>query len=218
MATARTETGSLGAGNVSDRAETLVQMVLRDAALRQGTAVRFARGDQWSEMSYAELALATREIAGGLIALGVSPGERVSILCGTRPEWTLADLGSLCAGAAVAPIYHTNSPEECRYILEHADTRVVFCEDAQQLAKVEQVRDSCPALEHVVMLDGSGDGTLSLTELRRRGEQVDSGRVEQIAAGVRPEDTATIVYTSGTTGPPRGCVTTHANLLLTARM
>jgi len=218
MATARTETGSLDARNSSNAAETLVQMVLRGAALSQGTALRFARQDQWTDVSYTELAMASREIACGLIALGLRPGERVSILCGTRPEWTLADLGSLCAGAVVAPIYHTNSPEECRYILEHADSRVVFCEDEQQLAKVEQVRDRCPALEHVVMLDGAGEGTLSLSELRRRGEQVDSAAMERAAAEVRPEDTATIVYTSGTTGPPRGCITTHANLVTTARM
>ena len=218
MATARTETGSLDARNSSNAAETLVQMVLRGAALSQGTALRFARQDQWTDVSYTELAMASREIACGLIALGLRPGERVSILCGTRPEWTLADLGSLCAGAVVAPIYHTNSPEECRYILEHADSRVVFCEDEQQLAKVEQVRDRCPALEHVVMLDGAGEGTLSLSELRRRGEQVDSAAMERTAAEVRPEDTATIVYTSGTTGPPRGCITTHANLVTTARM
>jgi long-chain acyl-CoA synthetase len=157
-------------------------------------------------------------IARGLIALGVRPGERVSILAGTRAEWTLVDLGSLCAGAVVAPIYDSDSPEECRYILEHAGSRLVFCEDAEQLAKIEQVRDRCPQLEHLVTFDGSGPNTIPLGELRSRGSGLDASELDRFAAAVRPEDMATIVYTSGTTGPPKGCITTHANLMRTARM
>ena len=99
----------------------------------------------WRDLSYAELGIAVREIARGLTALGVRPGDRVSILAGTRAEWTLADLGALCAGAVVAPIYHSDSPEECRYVLEHAGSRVVFCEDAEQLAKVAAGARALPA-------------------------------------------------------------------------
>jgi long-chain acyl-CoA synthetase len=169
-------------------------------------------------MSYEEVGVAAREIARGLIALGIRPGDRVSILSGTRPEWTLADLGALCAGAVVAPIYHTNSPEECRYVLDHAGSRVVFCEDAEQAEKVRQVRHLCPALEHVVTFDGSGDDTISLSQLRARAESVDPGAPDAIAARLQPDDPATIIYTSGTTGPPKGCVTTHENCMATAAM
>jgi long-chain acyl-CoA synthetase len=169
-------------------------------------------------MSYEELGVATREIARGLIALGIQPGDRVSILSGTRPEWTLADLGSLCAGAVVAPIYHTNSPEECRYVLDHAGSRVVFCEDAEQAAKVQEIRPLCPGLEHVVTFDGSGEDTISLSQLRARGESVDSGAPDEVAARIQPDDAATIIYTSGTTGPPKGCITTHENCMATAAM
>ena len=193
-------------------------MVLRRAALRDGCALRFWRGGRWHDLSYAELGIAVREIARGLIALGVRPGERVSILSGTRAEWTLADLGALCAGAVVAPIYHSNSPEECRYILEHAGSRAALCEDAGQLAKVTEVRDRCPELEHLVTFDGSGPDAISLSELRRRGRGVRESDLDRIASEVRPEDVATIVYTSGTTGPPKGCITTHANLMRTAQM
>jgi long-chain acyl-CoA synthetase len=193
-------------------------MVRLSAALHEGSALRFWHDGRWDDLSYAELGAAADEIARGLTSLGVRPGERVSILSSTRPEWTLADLGALCAGAVVAPIYHSDSPEECRYILEHADSRLVFCEDAQQLAKVEQLREQCPQLEHIVMFDGSGQGTISLAELRRRGRGVDTTELDRIAAAARPEDTATIVYTSGTTGPPKGCMTTHANVMQTARM
>ena len=92
-----------------------------------------------AEPSLRWLGTAVREIARGLIRPGVRRGERVSILASTRAEWTLADLGTVWAGAIVAPIYDSNSPEECRYILEHAGSHAVFCEGAQQLAKVAQV-------------------------------------------------------------------------------
>ena len=141
-------------------------------------------------MTYAQLGEAVRGIARGLIALGVEPGDRVSILSGTRAEWTLADLGSLCAGAVVAPIYHTNSPGECRYVLEHAGSRVVFCEDAEQVAKVAEVRAECPELEHVVVFEGSAEGALSLDDLQARGSDVEPARLEAVAQAVRPEDTA----------------------------
>jgi long-chain acyl-CoA synthetase len=184
----------------------------------QLVALRYAHGGAWTAMTYEELGDAVRGIARGLIALGVEPGDRVSILCETRPEWTVADLGSLCAGAVVAPIYHTNSPGECRYVLEHAGSRVVFCEDAEQAAKVAEVRGDCPALEHVVVLEGGFEGALTLDELRARGNEVAPAAVDAVAESVRPGDPATIVYTSGTTGPPKGCVTTHENVMATARM
>jgi long-chain acyl-CoA synthetase len=215
MATATT---SLAAERAT-HATTVCRMALDTVRLHsQHVALRFARGGTWTAMTYAELGEAVRGIARGLIALGVEPGDRVSILCGTRAEWTIADLGSLSAGAVVAPIYHTNSPGECRYVLEHAGSRVVFCEDAEQAAKVAEVRAQCPELEHVVMLEGSFEGALTLDELRARGEAVEPEAVDATAHAVQPGDPATIVYTSGTTGPPKGCVTTHENVMATARM
>jgi long-chain acyl-CoA synthetase len=193
-------------------------MARRATAAHEGSALRFARGDSWAETSYAELGVALGEIARGLSGLGIRPGERVSILSGTRPEWTLADLGALCAGAVVAPIYHTNSPEECRYVLDHAESRLVFCENAEQAAKVEGVKHLCPALEHVVTFDGSHSGAISLSRLRALGEGVDAGALDETARQIQPDDMATIVYTSGTTGPPKGCITTHRNCMATVEM
>jgi long-chain acyl-CoA synthetase len=208
-----TESGTTGRAT---GASTVCAMALATTSRDRGAALRFPRAGGWTELSYSDLGEAVREIARGLVALGVERGDRVSILSGTRAEWTLADLGALCAGAVVAPIYHTNSPEECRYVLEHAGSRVVFCEDAGQAAKVAEVRAQCPALEHVVVFDGPVDGALALTELRARAEQVDASRPDEIAREVKSDDPATIVYTSGTTGPPKGCVTTHENLMSTA--
>jgi long-chain acyl-CoA synthetase len=196
-------------------AGTVAGIALSAALRREGDALT-APGRE--PISYAELGRAIREIAGGLAALGVERGDHVAILAGTRPEWTLADLGALSAGATVVPIYQTNSPEECEYILAHAGVRAVFCEDAEQVAKVERVRERCPALEHVIVFDGEVPGTVALADLRAQGAATGDAVVAERLALVGPEDVATIIYTSGTTGPPKGCVVTHASLLATAEM
>ena len=198
-------------------AATVGAMVLRAADRHTGVALRHRDSGGWRAIGYAELGATARELARGLIALGIAPRDHVAILSSTRAEWTLADCGAQCAGATVIPVYHTNSPGECRYVLAHSDTRLVFCEDAEQLAKIEQVRGELPSLEHVVTFDGAG-GTMSLDELRARGAEVDPAAVDRAVASITPEDVATIVYTSGTTGPPKGCLTTHGNCMATVRM
>jgi long-chain acyl-CoA synthetase len=180
--------------------------VLTAAADRPGAALT-APGT--AGVSYPELATAVREIAAGLRRLGVEPGDCVAILAGTRPEWTLCDLGILWAGATVVPIYHTSSPEECAYILRHAAVRAIFCEDEAQLAKLD--RAALPGLADVILITGAAPGAISLAELRAGGELAEP-------AESRPQDVATIIYTSGTTGPPTVCVVTHACLLATVAM
>ncbi|MDQ4129866.1 MAG: long-chain fatty acid--CoA ligase, partial [Actinomycetota bacterium] len=129
----------------------------------------------------------------------------------TRPEWTYADFAALCAGATVVPVYQTSSPEECRHVLEHSMSRVVLCEDAEQVSKVEQVRDHCQMLEHVAIFEGEAEGALTLEALRDRGRDTAEEQLEDRLGAVGPDDVATIIYTSGTTGPPKGCVLTHGN-------
>src|SRR5690349_4183350 len=167
-------------------------------------------------ITYADFGRAIREIAGGLASLGVAQGDPVGILCGTIPEWTLADFGAFCAGAVVVPVYHTNSPEECEYVLAHSGAKVVLLEDAEQAAKIATVRGRLPDLEHVVVLTGSAEGAITLADLRGRGAENGAQLARERTAAVTAEDTATIVYTSGTTGPPKGCVLSHGNLLYTA--
>src|ERR687894_871572 len=116
-------------------------------------AQRFKVGDEWRDVSYSEMGEVVRETALGLIDLGIQPGEKISILAHTRPEWTHACFGILTAGATLVTIYQTNSPEECQYVLEHSDSRAIFVEDGEQLAKVREVEDRCPALEHVIVME-----------------------------------------------------------------
>jgi long-chain acyl-CoA synthetase len=194
-----------------------VASIALDAAERFGSTIALSSPNS-SPVSYAELGLAVREIAGGLASIGIEPGDRVAVLSSTRPEWTLVDYGILAAGATVIPIYHTNSPEECAYVLQHSESRAMICENLDQLRKVEEVRGDCPDLETVVLMEGDARGTIPLAELRAMGRSTDAETVWRRIAGVRPENAATIVYTSGTTGPPKGCVTTHRNLLATTTM
>jgi len=188
------------------------------AAQRYGdrVAVRYKRDGAWHDVAVAEVAAIAQEIALGLVDLGVEPGDRVSILCRTRPEWTYCDFGATGAGTCVVPIYPTNSPEECEWVLSDSGARVVICEDAAQVAKVAAVRARLPALEHVVVIDADGGagGTgsaIALDDLRARGQDGDRSELDRRVAAVQDDDPYTIIYTSGTTGPPKGCVLTHGN-------
>jgi long-chain acyl-CoA synthetase len=196
---------------------TLGEMILDAAERYSGVALQYTRDGRPGYVSYSELGTISSEIARGLISLGIEPGDRVAILALTSADWTLADCGSLCAGAIVTPVYHTNSPEECAYVLGHSDARLIFCENDEQAAKVRQVRERCPALEHVVLFEGSSTDAITLDELRNQGAEVSPEVVQQRLEEVAPDDVATIVYTSGTTGPPKGCMLTHENFLATVR-
>ena len=193
---------------------SLGQMVLEAAERHSGTAIRFPRDGTWHEWSFAELGTAVRELARGLAALGLEPGEKVALLGETRPEWTLADAAILAAGLVVVPVYQTNSPEECRYVVDHSEARAIILEDAGQLAKIEAVRDQLPGLEHVISMEPAGD-TTTVDDLRGRAGEVDEAELVKRLEAVGIDDVATIVYTSGTTGPPKGCMLTHRNVLAT---
>jgi long-chain acyl-CoA synthetase len=196
----------------SVESRTMADMLLGATQQHEGAALKFKRDGDWTEISYAELGEHVKANAKGLLALGIEPGDRVSILGETSPEWTVADLAALCIGAVVAPIYHTNSPNECRHVLQDSDAKLVFCENAEQLAKIEEVMDEVPAVEHLVVFSGEGsERAMSLNQLASRGEEVDDERFEELARGVEPDDLMTLIYTSGTTGPPKGCMLTHGN-------
>jgi long-chain acyl-CoA synthetase len=200
---------------VGTAAQTVPAVLRAAIASHSGVAMRSPDPHDPRALTYAEVGRAADEIAAGLAALGVQPGDRVAILASTRAEWTLADLGALWAAATVVPVYNTNSPEECQYVIAHSASRLVFCEDAAQLAKIESVRERCPDLEHCVLLTGSAPGAITLDELRERGRALGEPIAATRSAAVGPGDIATLVYTSGTTGPPKGCMLTHANMLAT---
>jgi long-chain acyl-CoA synthetase len=173
-------------------------------------AVSFKRDGEWRAVGYAEVGEIVSEIGRGLIDLGLAPGDRVALLCTTRPEWTFADFAITSAGGVVVPIYPTNSPEECQWVAGNSEARFIVCEDASQVAKIVAVRDALPALEAIVAIDPV-EGVMTLDDLRERGRGRDAGELTARAHTVRPEDPYTFIYTSGTTGPPKGCVLSHGN-------
>src|SRR3954449_11735060 len=183
------------------------------AAERYGEqpAARFKRDGEWRDISYRELAATVSELARGLIDLGLQPGERVALLCTTRVEWSLIDFAITSAGGVVVPIYPTNSPDECAWVIGDSESRFVVVEDEAQGAKVAAVRDRLPELEYVLSID-------DFAALRERGRKRDAAELAERVAAVAPEDTYTIIYTSGTTGPPKGCALSHGNYRQVTRM
>ncbi|MGZ5340934.1 MAG: AMP-dependent synthetase/ligase [Solirubrobacterales bacterium] len=165
----------------------------------------------WVSKSFAEVGEVVRKLSLGLIELGVEKGDKVAILANTRPEWTYFDFAALTAGATVVPIYQTNSPHECQYVLENSDAKVVIVEDDEQLAKIDAIRGQVPKLERVVRMQGSGGGAISTEELIEAGSSVSDSTWEQRWRSVTAADICTFIYTSGTTGPPKGCVISHGN-------
>src|SRR6185437_9810430 len=194
------------------QSKTLADLLPRSAATYgSDPAVRYKDGDAWVDRSFQEVFDIVKPLALGLVALGVEKGDRVSILGNTRPEWTYFDYAALSIGATVVPIYQTNSAEECAYVLENSDAKVVVVENEEQLAKIREVRASLPQLEHVVMMVGDADDVISTEALAQKGATVDEATFQQRIDSVIPDDICTFIYTSGTTGPPKGCVISHGN-------
>jgi len=181
-------------------------------------AVRFKRDGAWHDVTYAQLGDIVGEIGLGLIDLGIQAGDRVCILANTRPEWSYADMAATSAGAVVVPIYQTNSPEECHWVISDSDACAIVCENDEQLAKIAEIRDRLPNLRTIIVIDApAGDAgeraleAVTLDEVRERGRARSAEELDARRAAVRPADPFTFIYTSGTTGPPKGCVLTHGN-------
>jgi long-chain acyl-CoA synthetase len=194
-------------------AGSLPAHVLRHAAERpDAVALRDKHLGRWRETTWKGYAERIARAAGGLRGLGVGPGDRVAIHAENRVEWVVADLAVQALGAISVGIYPTSPEAEVEYLLGHSGARVVVAEDEEQLDKALAVRARVPGLEHLVVMDPRGvreEGILLWADVEA-AEPID---LEQAAAALVPEDTAIIVYTSGTTGPPKGAMITHANLV-----
>lgn len=175
---------------------------------------------RWDQATWNEYYEKARAAGLGLYELGIRKGDRIALLADNRLEWLYSDMGALGIGAVVVPIYTTLSADEVEYIVKHSDSKVFIVEDQCQHDKAVTIKDKCPDLSRVVVMDtdnvSMNDFTITfdeLMELGRKKYQSDPELFEKLADDVTREDLASIVYTSGTTGPPKGAMMSHKNIM-----
>ncbi|OLF13374.1 long-chain fatty acid--CoA ligase [Actinophytocola xanthii] len=210
-------------------AATLPARLLENAReLADQVALRQKYRGRWRETTWARYAERVADVAAGLRSLGVAAGSRVAIHAENRPEWAIADLAAQGIGACAMGVYPTSPAAEVEYLLAHSEAEVLIAEDEEQLDKALAVRDRLPRLRHVVVMDPRSlrlagrlpdlSGVLSFAELEERGRSAGSrAAYAEAVASLDPGSTAILVYTSGTTGPPKGAEISHANLVAAGR-
>jgi long-chain acyl-CoA synthetase len=200
---------------IEQRARSVAHLfVERVSRTPTAEAFRFPRGASWESVTWAQTDARVRQMAAGLVVLGIESEQRVALASSTRYEWVLADLSVMLAGAATTTIYATTSESDVTYIARDSQSRIVFAEDDAQIAKLRANRSQLPDVVKVVTFDGAADGdwVISLADLEQLGAahlaQAPTVVDERIAA-IEPQHLATLIYTSGTTGRPKGVRLSH---------
>jgi len=201
-------------------ADTLARMFW-DRVERSGDrpAQQFKHGADWKTITWREVGDVVREVALGLLALGRGKGDAVALLSASRAEWVQSDFAIFSAGCVTVPVYPTYPPDLIAYVVNDSGARTIIVEDPVQLAKVLEARDRMPALEQIVVITGYDAAqppkmVMTWETLRRLGRDSVNAHQHTLAervASTSSTDLATIVYTSGTTGPPKGVMQTHGN-------
>jgi long-chain acyl-CoA synthetase len=198
-----------------DKAETIAEL-WHQATRRPAPSPPYLLESEraWREVGWEDAARRVNALAGGFLSFGIGKGDRVGIMARTRLEWALCDFALASIGAVVVGVYTVSSPEERLHILADSGASLLVAETPRQLGQIEHGLDRLPALARVVGIDDVPGADISFDELERRGHEhlrLHAEAVAEARAAVTPDDALTIVYTSGTTGPPKGCVLTHRN-------
>jgi long-chain acyl-CoA synthetase len=182
-------------------------------------ALKYKKGDRWIDIRVPEFRDTIRWLSTGLRMLGMKPGDRVAILSENRPEWTMTDFAVLAGGGVSVPIYPTLLGWQIEYIVNDCGAIAVLCSTEEQLNKILEIRSHTPCVQNVIVCDAPTPlppGVLTFTDVvaRGRAEEEKSGRArfDEIRKSRKPDDLATLVYTSGTTGNPKGAMLTHGNI------
>jgi long-chain acyl-CoA synthetase len=177
----------------------------------------FKKDGVYTPISTGEFGDGVKHLTLGLKALGFEAGQKLCLLSENRPEWTMTDLATLCAGGLTVPIYTTLVPEQIRYIIDDSDAAVVVVSNADHWKKVDALRPGLTKVRHYITLaDQAPAGVLTLKEVQDKGRAVAGskpGLFDELVGRVKPGDEATLIYTSGTTGVPKGVILTHDNLI-----
>jgi long-chain acyl-CoA synthetase len=198
--------------------KTLNDIYATTASIDRPAIMKYKSGDKWIDVTVPEFRDSVHGLAYALHDLGVKAGDRVAILSENRPEWTIADFAILCASAVSVPVYPTLLGWQIEYILNDAGTVAVICSNKEQLDKILEIRSHVPCLNTIIVCDPSPQPAAGVRAFR---DMVDHGLkleksspawFEQSRTSRRPDDLATLVYTSGTTGNPKGAMLTHGNI------
>ncbi len=185
-------------------------------------AIRHKEYGIWHDVTWGQYGEKVRQVAMGLIRLGLKTGDCVSVISENRPEWVYSDFGIMSAGGVTAGIYTTNAAEECGYVAKNSDSRFYIAENEEQFDKALKFRKDTPLLEKIIVIEMEGlkrykdPMLISFDDLLKMGKEFDEknpGLFEQRVNEVTLEDLAVLIYTSGTTGPPKGAMLTHGNIL-----
>jgi long-chain acyl-CoA synthetase len=217
-------TGVAGPALEGELEPTLPAVLVRRARdTPDALALRKKTLGRWKPYSWSDYARRTAAVASGLEKLGVGPGDRVAVLSENRPGWVFVDLAVQALGGVTVGVYPTSPPAELEYLLNHCGAKVLVAEDEEQVDKFVEIRDRVPSVEKVVVLDPRGIRTMStdgqlltFAALNALGEDATLDDLDRRAAAVDPASAAIIVYTSGTTGPAKGAMLSHANLTAAA--
>lgn len=207
---------------IDNRAPSVARMFLnRVAASPHGEAFRYPQDHTWESVTWQQVGERVCNIAGGLIALGIAPEDRVALVSSTRYEWVIVDFAVMCAGAATTTVYPTTNNRDTAYILANSGSRVVIVENQTQLDKLLTRRTDLPDVGKVVIIDGNGDGdwVITLGELEQLGKQLLADSPDAVTnrvAAIGPDRLASLIYTSGTTGRPKGVRLNHGAWTYTA--
>lgn len=200
------------------QAATLNDVFRTTVSIPRAAAMKYKRDGRWIDITVPEFAATVRHFSTGLRSLGIERGDRVAILSENRPEWTLSDFAILALGGVSVPVYPTLLARQIEYILNDSGAVAVVVSNAEQLAKVTEIRNSLPALREVIVCDGpvslpDGRSFQSVVEQGAQEETREgSWKFDEILGSVGSGDLATIVYTSGTTGNPKGAMLSHGNV------
>lgn len=194
--------------------------VFQTSVEKYGRAVcfRYKEGNVWHSLDWKQVAQKVLDLAGGLRKLGVKAGDRVSIFSHTRYEWTLADLAILACGGITVPVYESSTADAAAYIISNAEVKIVLVDAVAQLQKIQQFHSTLPNLKQIIIFDPQKgmkkeEGVYSLDQLFMLGSGLGEAVLKESMAKLTPESMASYVYTSGTTGPPKGAMLSHGNFL-----